>query len=285
MMSFGGGWFFLAASEAISVLNKNYTLPGVGSYVAAAIAAKNVPALIWAAITIAVVILLVDQLFWRRSWRGRTNSHGAKRGRRAAALVVYDLLRSSIVPGLIERVWRPLGDAVNAFLYKLTAPSQHGEMQHPRRRRSHLHAIVIVVTIALVGVAAQFVVRSVGVVEVLKVVGLGFATLGRVMLLLVVATLVWTRSAWQSDSIRSWHARCSRSCSSSRRSRRTLSSRSRRWRSSRFTFRSTGMHRAHGPRRAMVHPVQHHRRRSEHPTELREMTADLDVKGWLRWRR
>src|SRR3984957_3112107 len=37
MMSFGGGWFFLAASEAISVLNHSYTLPGIGSYVAAAV--------------------------------------------------------------------------------------------------------------------------------------------------------------------------------------------------------------------------------------------------------
>ena len=33
MMSFGGGWFFVAASEAISVLNQSYTLPGIGSYV------------------------------------------------------------------------------------------------------------------------------------------------------------------------------------------------------------------------------------------------------------
>src|SRR5580698_4153888 len=32
MMSFSGGWFFLAASEAISVLNRQYTLPGIGSY-------------------------------------------------------------------------------------------------------------------------------------------------------------------------------------------------------------------------------------------------------------
>ena len=194
MMSFGGGWFFLAASEAISVLNKNYTLPGVGSYVAAAIAAKNVPALIWAAITIAVVILLVDQLFWRPvvAWSDKFRMEQSAAAEPPRSWV-YDLLRSSIVPGLIERVWRPLGDAVNAFLYKLTAPK-------PTRRDATstaagdriYNAIVIVVTIALVGVAAQFVVRSVGVVEVLKVVGLGFATLGRVMLLLVVATLVWT---------------------------------------------------------------------------------------------
>src|SRR5579863_4884069 len=61
MMSFGGGWFFLAASEAISVLNQHYTLPGVGSYVAAAILTKNMPALAWAIVTIVGVIIAVDQ--------------------------------------------------------------------------------------------------------------------------------------------------------------------------------------------------------------------------------
>ena len=50
MMSFGGGWFFLAASEAISVLNHNYTLPGLGSYVAEAVAQQNMKALGWAII-------------------------------------------------------------------------------------------------------------------------------------------------------------------------------------------------------------------------------------------
>ncbi len=45
MMSFGGGWFFLAASESISVLSRQYTLPGIGSYVTAAIGAKDLHAL------------------------------------------------------------------------------------------------------------------------------------------------------------------------------------------------------------------------------------------------
>ncbi len=38
MMGFGGAWVFLAASESISVLNRTYALPGIGSYVPAAIA-------------------------------------------------------------------------------------------------------------------------------------------------------------------------------------------------------------------------------------------------------
>jgi NitT/TauT family transport system permease protein len=36
-MSFGGSWFFLTASELITVGNHDYTLPGVGSYVGVAV--------------------------------------------------------------------------------------------------------------------------------------------------------------------------------------------------------------------------------------------------------
>lgn len=55
MMSFGGGWFFVAASEAISVLNQDYTLPGIGSYVK-----EDLVALGWTVVTIATTIILVD---------------------------------------------------------------------------------------------------------------------------------------------------------------------------------------------------------------------------------
>ena len=63
MMSFGGGWFFLAASESISVLNHQYTLPGLGSYVATAIAAKDLHALGWAILIMVILVLLIDQFF------------------------------------------------------------------------------------------------------------------------------------------------------------------------------------------------------------------------------
>ena len=48
MMSFGGGWFFVAQSEAISVLNKNIKLPGLGSYMAAAVEAGDTRAAVYA---------------------------------------------------------------------------------------------------------------------------------------------------------------------------------------------------------------------------------------------
>jgi len=51
MMSMSGGWFFVVASEAISVGNRTISLPGIGSYVALAIDRKDLTTLPSPAIT------------------------------------------------------------------------------------------------------------------------------------------------------------------------------------------------------------------------------------------
>jgi len=65
MMSMSGGWFFVVASEAISVGNTTVTLPGVGSYIALAIQQKDLAAIGWAIAAMFVVILIFDQLLFR----------------------------------------------------------------------------------------------------------------------------------------------------------------------------------------------------------------------------
>ncbi len=65
MMSFGGGWFFVAQSEAITVLNKNIKLPGLGSYMATAVEKGDNTAAVWAIVAMLAVILASDQLVWR----------------------------------------------------------------------------------------------------------------------------------------------------------------------------------------------------------------------------
>src|SRR5258706_8363804 len=65
MMSMSGGWFFVVASEAISVSNQSIKLPGVGSYIALAIEAKDLRAIAWAIGGMLVGILLYDQLLFR----------------------------------------------------------------------------------------------------------------------------------------------------------------------------------------------------------------------------
>ena len=65
MMSMSGGWFFVVASEAITVGDTTITLPGVGSYIAKANDEGNWAAIGAAILTMAIVILLYDQLLFR----------------------------------------------------------------------------------------------------------------------------------------------------------------------------------------------------------------------------
>jgi NitT/TauT family transport system permease protein len=65
MMSVSGGWFFVVASEAITVAGHTILLPGVGSYIAVAIEKENLAAIGWAVLVMFIVILLYDQLLFR----------------------------------------------------------------------------------------------------------------------------------------------------------------------------------------------------------------------------
>jgi ABC-type anion transport system duplicated permease subunit len=118
MMSFGGAWFFLAASESISVLNHTYALPGIGSYVAAAITQSS---LSHVGIAIGVMIILVigvNFLFWRPmvAWAERFRTEESPAAERPRS-VVLDVLRRSSVPDLVSRPARPVGRALD----KITA--------------------------------------------------------------------------------------------------------------------------------------------------------------------
>ena len=65
MMSMSGGWFFVVASESISVGHTTVALPGIGSYIALAIEQRDLAAIGWAILTMLIVILLYDQLLFR----------------------------------------------------------------------------------------------------------------------------------------------------------------------------------------------------------------------------
>ncbi|MCX7596043.1 MAG: ABC transporter permease subunit [Fischerella sp.] len=195
MMSFGGGWFFVAASEAISVLNQKYTLPGLGSYVAAAVAAENLSALGWALLTIAAVILLVDQLFWRPliAWADKFRLETSASAE-APQSWVFDLLKAARLPRLIRQVLTPVSEAVNRLLSLMTPPRPLRPVDQSQQALSdRLYNFVLLVAIgALLITGLHFIFTTVGLGEVVKTFSLGLLTLGRVLVLLVVATLIWT---------------------------------------------------------------------------------------------
>ncbi len=71
MMSMSGGWFFVVASEAISVSNQNIKLPGIGSYIALAIEQRDLTAIGYAITAMLIGVVLYDQLFPAAARLGR----------------------------------------------------------------------------------------------------------------------------------------------------------------------------------------------------------------------
>jgi NitT/TauT family transport system permease protein len=194
MMSFGGGWFFLAASEAISVLNQSYTLPGIGSYVAAAVTAKDMPALAWAVLTMAVVIFSVDQLFWRPlvAWSDKFRLEQSASASPPQSWV-YDLLRGSKLANAAGALWTPLGDAITRVLSALTRARGSRAAKAPNQVLDNSYTLLLLIVVAgLVAVGVHFILTSVGFAEVGKVALLGLFTSLRVLVLLAFATVIWT---------------------------------------------------------------------------------------------
>jgi NitT/TauT family transport system permease protein len=189
MMSFGGGWFFLAASEAITVLNHNFTLPGIGSYVAAAVTARDMPALGWAVLTMA----LVDQLFWRPlvAWSDKFRLEQSASAESPQSWI-YDLLRRSRVQRGIRRLTQPAGDVLSRGLATLSTvrPRVAGRSESVLADRL-FDAVVLLAVVGLIW-KGRDILPAVGLAEVWHVLLLGLATFGRVVVLLIFATLVWT---------------------------------------------------------------------------------------------
>ena len=264
MMSMSGSWFFVVASEAISVGNTTVTLPGIGSYIALAIEHRDLVAVGWAIGTMLVVIFIYDQVLFRPlvAWADRFRFE-QEPGALAPKSWVFDVLRRS---RLIERLTTPF-----AALWQLTfrplrpdktaSAPQSGSIA---QGRFAFQAGVIVFALAAIALwqIVSFAVEGITLADVMTTLVLGVATLARVVVLI---------------------AHCERHLGSDRRLGRRAAARRQygpaggtipRRLSGEFVVPDRGLdHRrletqpeylaqpADDPRHAMVHSVQRHRRR------------------------
>lgn len=195
MMSMSGGWFFVVASEAITVGNTTVTLPGVGSYVALAIQKQDLPAIGYAILTMLLVIIAYDQLLFRPvvAWADKFRFEQTSSGN-APTSWMLDLFRRT-------RALRSLSlpfTALNRIVSNLPVP-------HPTRwlttskRRSQPSRLVdtvwLVVVLAATAYAAfaayRYLSATLGLSDVLTAFGYGLITLARVIVLISLASLIW----------------------------------------------------------------------------------------------
>jgi len=198
MMSFGGGWFFVAQSEAITVMNRDIQLPGLGSYMALAITDGNHRAAAWAVVAMILLILASDQLVWRPllAWADRFKIELTV-SQMPATSWVYNLLRGSyLFTWLGERIVRPLGE-------RLAGAGRDARGEATRRKgpgTDRLWRIAVILFVAWLGyhvvseivLAAEELRGALSWAQFGHIAWLGVLTMLRVVAMTVLATLIWT---------------------------------------------------------------------------------------------
>jgi NitT/TauT family transport system permease protein len=193
MMSMSGSWFFVVASEAISVGNTTITLPGVGSYIALAIEHRNLAAVGYAIVTMLIVILIYDQLLFRPLvvWADRFRFE-QESGVLAPHSWVLDVMRRS---RLVDRLTRPFASLLRRLLLARRSKSAAPVKREPRNQHGWITFQWAAIVTALAAVAlwqvARFVTQDIAVSDVTTALLLGLATLSRIVVLIALATVIW----------------------------------------------------------------------------------------------
>ena len=194
MMSMSGGWFFVVASEAISVSNQNIKLPGIGSYIAMAIEAKDLGAIGWAMGAMLIGVLLYDQLFFRPllAWADKFRFEEVGGAQAQHSWLLTWLRRTERMQSLGHVFVSLLNRSIAVFRH------QHDGTSIRARQAEPSHALVRVWDAALAALIIfavwrllTFIHAEVGWSEVGHVFVLGFYTFVRVMVLIGLAALIW----------------------------------------------------------------------------------------------
>jgi NitT/TauT family transport system permease protein len=192
MMSMSGGWFFVVASEAVTVGDNSWKLPGIGSYVALALEQRNIVAVMWAILAMLLVILAYDQLLfrplvaWSAKFRFETTASGT-----ASDPWMLRLMRRT---RLLKLIGGGIGD-VAVFIGGLRLSFRTRSAMTPKQPSRIIDAVWVALLLVLVGWAiwrvVQFGSQALAWSDVSTALILGVFTLIRVVVLMILASLIW----------------------------------------------------------------------------------------------
>ncbi|HLZ05269.1 MAG TPA: ABC transporter permease subunit [Bradyrhizobium sp.] len=195
MMSMSGGWFFVVASEAITVGNTTVTLPGVGSYVALAIEKRNLAAIGYALLTMLIVIIIYDQCLFRPivAWADKFRFEQTASGSAPTSWMLDLFRRTRVLRALtypfvaLNRAFSNMHIALPASMRFYTKPSGP-----PSRTVDGLWFLVIGGATGYAGwTIYQYLSAHLAPSDLYICVSDGFVTLLRVVVLIALASLIW----------------------------------------------------------------------------------------------
>lgn len=193
MMSMSGGWFFVVASEAITVGDKTIILPGIGAYLRRAIDEQNLAAVGWVILAMTLVILLYDQLLFRPlvAWADKFRFEQTS-AQVAPSSWFLNLLKQSRMTRSLAKPFARLADRslrLRLPQFGLSLPTNRAVSS--RVIDAVWLSLVAAVSLLISWKIVAFVTSEVGWDEFFSVLTLGIFTLVRVVVLIAIASLVW----------------------------------------------------------------------------------------------
>ena len=143
MMSVAGGWFFLMACEMFPLGQRDFRLPGLGSYLQTAASAGDTQSILWGVATMIAVIVLLDQFVWRPviAWAEKFKVEQVESTDLPRSWVLNLLQHSSSLAYLRKKIWRPTRESLMSHFAQVHVASLPRNGRHvedvgrPRRRR------------------------------------------------------------------------------------------------------------------------------------------------------
>jgi NitT/TauT family transport system permease protein len=196
MMSMSAGWFYVVASEAVSVSNQQILLPGIGSYIALAIESADMKAIAYAIFTMFIVILIYDQLLFRPlvAWAEKFKSEQIGQDRQQRSWVIHLLRRTRMLRFLGIKLNHLFDSLVNIAIFR-SKPKKYihrsYNVNHEKLFNTIWNMLLNIIILAFVSFSIYFIVQHMPLRSVLHIFGLGMITTLRVLVLIIVCSCIW----------------------------------------------------------------------------------------------
>lgn len=154
IISVAGGWFFLMACEMFVLGNRDFRLPGLGSYLQTAASHGNTASMLWGIATMLAIIVATDQLVWRPliTWSDKFKFEQVESTHRIRSPILHMLQKSNVLDYLHRHTLLPLEESI----YRTIAQRRARQAQVSDARYSASRSVGIWVISSIGGMAALY---------------------------------------------------------------------------------------------------------------------------------
>lgn len=192
MMSMAGGWFFLVITETFKLGDRDFRLPGLGSYMSVAVEKWDIPAMLYATIAMIVMIVLLDQIIWRpiTVWAQRFRIDEISKANPPSSWLLK-LLRYSLLIRWIEAKLARRKRIKYQQVFKVKNPKfSLKQMQTIQRYAANIALGILLSLVALVIIKIfAYLASSPGRINWIELARAGSRTLLRVLLSTIIGTM------------------------------------------------------------------------------------------------